>query len=80
MQTDLWVILARDEAETGLYIIGSFAVERDPLPGLKEVLRTIDPAPTRRFYAFCVSPERRIKLFEVQTAPYCHLIGDVNAP
>ena len=71
MQTDLWIVLARDNSsKDGLYFVQSFEVEHDPLPGLLEALSASDPAPARRFYALRISPKRDVSLREIIPTPH----------
>lgn len=74
MKTDLIIILASNKGEVSsarpiLEIIGHYLTETDDQPGLNHVLKNVEYADERNFFALVISPDRSVSLRHVQSAP-----------
>ncbi len=70
MTTELWIIFAQD-GMGHVTLAGTYEVENDPLPGLRQVLNTIDPEclNSTRFFAVCVRGGNEVSLHYVNALP-----------
>lgn len=76
MKTDLIIILATNKrdvdvstARPKLEIVGHYVTETDDQPGLNHVLKNVEYADERDFFALRISPDRSVSLQWVQAAP-----------
>lgn len=70
MKTDLWIVFAQDSMGR-VCLAGSYEAEFKPLPGLQNVLASIDPevVNSRTFFAVRVTDKRTVSLHKIDMAP-----------
>ena len=70
MNTELWIVFAQD-GMGHVTLAGSYEVEDDPVPGLRQVLNTIDPETfnSTRFFAVRVKDGEEIALHYINALP-----------
>lgn len=70
MKTELWIIFAQD-GMGHVTLAGTYEVENDPLPGLRQVLNTIDPEclNSTHFFATRVKDGAEVSLHHINALP-----------
>lgn len=85
MKTDLIVILATNKGEVSttrpvLEIVGHYLTETDDQPGLSHVMKDVEYADERNFFALIISPDRSVSIRCVQSAPRFGMEVDAVGP
>lgn len=70
MNPELWIVFAQD-GMGHVSLAGTYKVENDPVPGLRQVLETFDPEclNSTTFFAVCVQEGEKVSLHYINALP-----------